>query len=143
MIEQALQGKVALVTGAGRGLGSYLAGRLAIEGCNLVICDINIDQLEEVKNLIQKEHGTTVLAFKADVTNEEEIGNMIDAAVEELSTIDYLVCNAALSFSGPIHDIPLSDWRRIVLPRWASRYEPAGYPSATLCLLRTVSSIWC
>lgn len=107
-------GKVALVTGASRGLGEHLAIRLAQEGCDLVICDLNLNQLQKTKAEVEQRSAASVIAVKADVTSEQDVKEMVDRTVSELSTIDLLVCNAALSFSGTIHDISLSDWRRIV-----------------------------
>jgi sorbitol-6-phosphate 2-dehydrogenase len=107
-------GKVALVTGASRGLGEHLAIRLAQEGCDLVICDLNLEQLRQTKAEVEQRTAANVMAVKADITSEQDVKEMVEKAVRELSTIDLLVCNAALSFSGAIHDISLSDWRRIV-----------------------------
>jgi sorbitol-6-phosphate 2-dehydrogenase len=114
MKKQEFEGKIALVTGASRGLGQHLAMRLADEGCDLIICDLNLEQLEVTKEQVQQKTASRVIALKVDVTSENDVKRMVETTVAELSTIDLLVCNAALSFSGSIHDISLENWRRIV-----------------------------
>lgn len=112
---QELGGKVALVTGASRGLGLYLARRLAGEGCDLVICSRNLEEIENAKAEIQRQTHAEIVAVRADVTCEEDVKNMVATAVGELSTIDLLVCNAGIVGSATaIHDFDLADWRRIV-----------------------------
>ena len=111
---QGLQDKVALVIGASRGLGKHLTKRLANEGCSLVICSRDLEEIEAAKTEFQRQTGANIVAVRADVTCEEDVKNMVTTAVREFSTIDLLVCNAALSFSGTIHDIALADWKRII-----------------------------
>lgn len=109
------KGKVALVTGASRGLGKCLAKRLAHEGCHLVICSQGLAEIDEAKNEIQRETGARILAVKADVTSEADLRNMVEAAVAQFSTIDFLVCNAGITGSAePIHDFDPERWRRIM-----------------------------
>jgi sorbitol-6-phosphate 2-dehydrogenase len=109
-----LKGKIGLITGAAMGLGKHLAKRLAAEGCDLVICDIKKEEIESAKEELVREIGARVIALNADVTSEEDVKNMVAAAVKEFSRIDLLVCNAGLSFSGAIHEIELAAWRKII-----------------------------
>jgi sorbitol-6-phosphate 2-dehydrogenase len=112
---QELKGKVALVTGASRGLGRQLTKRLADEGCDLVICSRDLQQVEEVKTEVQRQTGANIVAVKADVTCEEDVRNMVATAIREYSTIDLLVCNAGIvGPSGSIHEIPLESWKQII-----------------------------
>ena len=112
---QEFRGKVALITGASRGLGQRLARRLAEEGCDLVICSRNWEEIEKASLEIQRSTGANILAVQADVTSEEDVGNMVAAAVDEFSKIDFLVCNAGLvGASRSIHDFDPADWKRIV-----------------------------
>jgi sorbitol-6-phosphate 2-dehydrogenase len=109
------EGKVALVTGASKGLGKYLARRLGDEGCDLVICSRNLEEVQEAGTEVQRQTGADVLAVRADVTCEEEVRDMVAAAVERFSTIDLLVCNAGIVGSATsIHDFDLARWKRIV-----------------------------
>jgi len=110
-----LEGKVALVTGASRGLGKFLAGRLAEEGCHLVICSRDLPEIEQAKREIHSQTGARILAVAADITSEQDMTGMVAAAVAEFSSIDLLVCNAGLTGSArSIHDFDLADWKRIV-----------------------------
>lgn len=110
-----LEGRAALVTGASRGLGKYLAHRLADEGCDLVICSRDRDQIEEAGAEIQRQTGANLFAIEADVTCEEDVAGMVAAAVQEFASIDLLVCNAGVvGTSGSIHDIDLASWKRII-----------------------------
>lgn len=110
-----LAGRVALITGASRGLGKHLAVRLAQEGCDLVICSRNLEQIQASKAEIQRQAGAKVVAVEADVTCEEDVSRMVAAAVEAFSRIDLLVCNAGLVGSAAsIHDFDLARWKRIV-----------------------------
>ena len=107
-------GKVALVTGATRGLGRHLAGRLGQEGCDVILCARTQAALDEARAEIAAATGARVLAQAADVSDEAQVKALVAAGVNAFGRIDLLVCNAALSFSGGIHDISLDDWRRII-----------------------------
>ena len=110
-----LTGKVALITGASRGLGRYLARRLGAEGCHLVICSRNEAEIKATRDEVQRRTGAKVVAIRADVTCEEDVGNMAATAVQEFATIDLLVCNAGLVGSATsIHNFDLASWKQIV-----------------------------
>lgn len=110
-----LAGKVALVTGASRGLGRQLAERLGREGCELIICSRSLEEIQAAAGEIEIATGSNVLAVEADVTSKAAVEAMVARGVERFSTIDLLVCNAGIVGSAtPIHDFDLDRWRRIV-----------------------------
>jgi sorbitol-6-phosphate 2-dehydrogenase len=109
-----LEGKVALVTGAAGGLGRHLAERLGREGCELIICGRKQAALDTARAEIAAATGARVIGQAADVTSEHDVRALIEAGVAAFGRIDLLVSNAALSFSGSIHDITLEAWRRMI-----------------------------
>jgi NAD(P)-dependent dehydrogenase (short-subunit alcohol dehydrogenase family) len=91
--------KVAIITGAGSGLGRATALRLAKDGINIVAVDISEKGGNETVKLVQ-ELGVDSLFIKADVSKAEEVKNYVDKTVERFGTIDYFFNNAGISGSG-------------------------------------------
>jgi NAD(P)-dependent dehydrogenase (short-subunit alcohol dehydrogenase family) len=91
--------KVAVITGAGSGLGQAAALRLADEGVNIVAVDINEEGGNETVDLAKKA-GVDALFIKADVAKAEEVKNYVDKTVEAFGSIDYFFNNAGISGSG-------------------------------------------
>jgi NAD(P)-dependent dehydrogenase (short-subunit alcohol dehydrogenase family) len=91
--------KVAIITGAGSGLGQSTALRLAKEGVNIVVVDVNEQGGQETVDLV-KEQGVDSFFVKADVSKKEEVKNFVDKTVEQFGTIDYFFNNAGISGSG-------------------------------------------
>ncbi|HSV81558.1 MAG TPA: SDR family oxidoreductase [Ramlibacter sp.] len=87
-------GKVALVTGAGLGLGGTIAQALAAEGARLVICDINAEALEATRATLAAQ-GATCLALRCDVSDSAAVDAMFLQAGEHFGTVDILINNAA------------------------------------------------
>ena len=92
-----LEGQVAIVTGARRGIGKATAMVLAESGADIAICDLVADsgELEAVAETIKK-MGRRVLSCKADAKNKADISNFVQRVVDELGTIDILVNNAGI-----------------------------------------------
>jgi NAD(P)-dependent dehydrogenase (short-subunit alcohol dehydrogenase family) len=90
-----LAGKIAVVTGAARGIGRATAERLLADGAKVVICDIDMVQL----NQTAAEIGTaeTVLAMRADVSSKADVVALVDAAVRRFGAIDIMVNNAGIA----------------------------------------------
>ncbi|KAH5396144.1 hypothetical protein HBI23_219780 [Parastagonospora nodorum] len=89
------EGKVALITGAGQGIGAAIAEALAKSGANVAILDLNTDKLVKTKEACLQ-HGGKVADFACDVTNEHKIKEVIDAVEKQLGPIDVLVNNAGI-----------------------------------------------
>ncbi len=107
MVERTLDGRVALVTGAGAGIGEGIARVLAARGATLVISDIDGDRARRVA----AELGATGLAH--DVTDWQASTDAVDAVLAEHGRIDVLVNNAGVSKSIPFHEIDEAEWDRV------------------------------
>ena len=107
-------GKVAIVTGAGRGMGKATALTLARDGAAVVVNDINPKLAEAVAKEIEAAGGQ-VLAYVADVSDEAQVQAMVDATVERFGTVDILVNNAGiLRSTSPLETIPLEEWELVM-----------------------------
>ncbi len=91
-----LEGKVALITGAGGGFGREMAKLFAEKGADLVINDINMDGLEETREIILKDHKVDILLAKADISNSDEVNGMAKQVSEKFDNIFLLVNNAGI-----------------------------------------------
>ncbi len=102
-----IEGKVALVTGGGRGLGKAICLALAREGADIALTDLQSadETAKEVAALGQK-----ALVFKADVTKEAEVKEMVDRIVAEWGGIDILVNNVGGDHAYLLEDMPTSQW---------------------------------
>ena len=105
--EQVLSRKVALVTGAGGGIGKAIADRLVSEGAVVVLSDINEEALKEAHATYKRDQSTYAVC---DVTSEESIEAAFDAACLEFGGVDIVVHSAGLAISKPLEDHTQKDW---------------------------------
>lgn len=109
-----LQGKVAIITGGGGGIGRATAVRFAQEGARLLIADINEEECIKTVNLV-KEIGGTAEFIRTDVTKAEEVEKMVDETIRIFGKLDILFNNAGTgSGEKKIPDINLEDWQRVI-----------------------------
>jgi NAD(P)-dependent dehydrogenase (short-subunit alcohol dehydrogenase family) len=109
-----LDGKVAIVTGAGRGIGKATALALAREGVVVVLAARTRAEIEAVADEVGA-MGATALPVVADVTSEAEIGEMVDRTLATFDRVDILINNAGASIPlRPAVDLPTDDWNRIL-----------------------------
>ena len=106
-----LENKVAIVTGAGRGLGRGIALKLAKEGAKVVAADMA--PAEETVALI-KGAGGTASAFTVNVSKQEEIHALVKYAVETYGTLDIMVNNAGINRDGMLHKMPVENWHTVI-----------------------------
>jgi NAD(P)-dependent dehydrogenase (short-subunit alcohol dehydrogenase family) len=108
-----LSGQVAIVTGAGSGLGAIFSEALAEAGADIVCADINLDGAKQTASHIET-LGRRALPISVDVTNEEAVERMVAEATGQLGRLDILVNNAGIAAVGPPEDLTLKDWQRVV-----------------------------
>ncbi|MCM3575235.1 MULTISPECIES: SDR family oxidoreductase [Mesobacillus] len=108
-----LKGKVAIVTGGGRGLGEQIAIGFAEAGANVVVCSRRVEACEEVSGKL-KEIGVDSLALKCDITNPEDVKNVVQQTVEKFGRIDILVNNSGASWGAPAEEMPLEAWQKVL-----------------------------
>ena len=110
----ALEGQVAVVTGASRGIGRACAIELARECASVVVNYLsNADAAEATRDAIH-EFGGTVVLVKADVSDAQEAADVIETAVEELGKIDILVNNAGINRDRTVARLPVEDWDAVI-----------------------------
>ncbi len=107
-----LSGKVAIVTGAGRGMGYAMALALARYGADLVVCSRTLSELEKIGKEIET-IGRRVLIQKTDVTHIPEIHAMVEASMKAFGHIDILVNNAGLNVPQWAEDVTEEAWDKI------------------------------
>jgi NAD(P)-dependent dehydrogenase (short-subunit alcohol dehydrogenase family) len=103
-------GKVALITGAGRGIGRATASRLASEGAALAILDRDGEAAEETAQHLQRT-GARAIALAADITDQAEIDAAVEATLAAFARIDVLVNNATRALCGNLDQTGPEDWR--------------------------------
>ncbi|MCY3899194.1 MAG: SDR family NAD(P)-dependent oxidoreductase [Caldilineaceae bacterium] len=108
-----LRGKVAVVTGASRGIGEAIAAALAAEGCRLVLAARSTERLQEVAEGLRLRHGAEVLVVPTDIGDEGQSRGLIGAAASHFGTVDILVNNAGMGIYGAMDEVHLDDLRHV------------------------------
>lgn len=108
-----LKNKVALVTGARRGIGKGIALALAKAGAKVIVTDIDEKECQEVVKEIEK-LGSQGLAKKVDVTNKKEIEEAVKAAIDKFGKLDILVNNAGICPFKPFLELTEEDWDKVL-----------------------------
>ncbi|MGB9439725.1 MAG: glucose 1-dehydrogenase [Desulfobacterales bacterium] len=109
-----LEGKVALITGSSRGIGSGIALKFAEEGADVVVnCRENIERAETLADNIRS-LGGKALTVKADVSKSIDVNGMVEKALDTFGKIDILVNNAGIFIGGGIADLKEEIWDRVM-----------------------------
>lgn len=109
-----LEGKVALVTGGGTGIGYGISGCLLRYGARVCIAARTLERLEEAAAELEEEHGGTVLPLETDVREADAVRETVDRAADELGGLDVLVNNAAGNFYCPSEELTPGGWSAVV-----------------------------
>ncbi|HLI06223.1 MAG TPA: SDR family NAD(P)-dependent oxidoreductase [Ktedonobacteraceae bacterium] len=108
-----LEGRVAFVTGAGRGIGAATALRLAEEGARVALADIDIEGGQQVATEIDR-LGSEALVLRCDVSNKEMVQDAIDATAQQFGRLDILVNNAGVIRDNLIFKMSDEDWETVI-----------------------------
>jgi NAD(P)-dependent dehydrogenase (short-subunit alcohol dehydrogenase family) len=108
-----LEGRVAIVTGGGNGLGRAIAELFSLEGASVVVADIDEKAANETAALI-RDKGGEALAVKTDVSLAPEVDRLMSATATKYGRIDILVNNAGVRGMGGVLDLTEDDWDRIL-----------------------------
>ena len=108
-----LEGNVAVITGAGSGIGRQIALAFAGEGGKVAICDIAMDGANSVVAEIGA-LGGEAMAVEMDVTDEAAVNAGVDAVAEKFGRIDTMVANAGIQIVHPIEEFPYAEFRKLV-----------------------------
>jgi len=109
----ALQGRVAVVTGGGRGIGKGIAGKLAAAGADVIVGDIDMAQAQLTADELSRKN-KKVMAAQIDVSREESVAELITRALDEFGNVDILINNAGIMFRTRLMDISVDEWERIL-----------------------------
>jgi NAD(P)-dependent dehydrogenase (short-subunit alcohol dehydrogenase family) len=108
-----LEGKVAFITGASRGIGRGIAEGFAAEGASVILTARSQEALTELSRTLT-EQGAKVLAVKADITEEQEVKEAFRKGMERFGRLDILVNNAGIFDGGALDELSLETWDRVI-----------------------------
>lgn len=108
-----LKNKVAIITGAGSGIGRATALLFAKEGAKIVVADYNAEGGNKTVSMIKKNKGNAIFV-KTDVSKEADVKNMVDAAINKFKKIDILFNNAGIELSKTVTETSAEEWDRMI-----------------------------
>ncbi|MFN9805163.1 MAG: SDR family NAD(P)-dependent oxidoreductase [Betaproteobacteria bacterium] len=108
------EGKVALITGAARGIGYATAERFAEEGASVAVCDLSADEALSAAERISVAHGVRAAGFACDVSEEPAVEGMVAAVIGQFGGIDILVNNAGVTRDNLLFKMSVADWDAVM-----------------------------
>lgn len=108
-----LEGKVALITGAGSGIGKEIALCFAREGAKIGVADITGDAAAETVKKI-KDQGGEATSIIMDVSDESQVDAGVSQLVDQFGSVDILISNAGVQHIAPVNELLLKDWKRMM-----------------------------
>lgn len=108
-----LSGKVAIVTGGGRGIGLKISEGLAEAGASIVLCSRKLENCQGTAKEISK-MGVKALPLQCDVKSPRDIQSVVEATLKEFNRLDLLVNNSGVSWGAPPEEYPLEGWKKVM-----------------------------
>ncbi|SAM07958.1 hypothetical protein [Absidia glauca] len=108
-----LAGKKAIVTGGGRGLGLEMSKALAGAGADVAMMYVSSDKTHDTAAAVAKEFGVVCKAYKADMSNVEQVTATLEQIFQDFGKVDVFVANAGICIEGPAETFDMEDWKRI------------------------------
>jgi gluconate 5-dehydrogenase len=108
-----LTGKTAIITGGGRGLGEQMAEGLAEAGANIVLCSRKKEACQQVADRLATT-GVKTLALACDISQPEDIKNVVHQTIETFGRIDILINNSGATWGAPVEEMPLEAWQKVM-----------------------------
>ena len=108
-----LENRIALITGAGRGIGRAIAEHYGREGARVAVADLTLESAQDAVDAIEKAGGTA-MALAMDVTDEKAVDQGVAAIVEKWGGLDVALANAGIQHIDPLHKLAFADWRKVM-----------------------------
>jgi NAD(P)-dependent dehydrogenase (short-subunit alcohol dehydrogenase family) len=118
-----LKDKVAIVTGAGSGIGKATAERFIKEGATVVLADINKESI----SVLEKDMGTNAWGIQTNVAYPEDVKNLVNQTISRFGRIDILFSNAGIEYPATVTDIEPDEWNHVISVNLSSVYLCAKY----------------
>jgi gluconate 5-dehydrogenase len=109
-----LTGRVAIVTGGTKGLGTAMAAALASAGASVAVCGRSESEANEVAARLADDYGVQTLGVAADVTQTADIESLIRQVADRFGRLDILINNAGINIRGPIETLTLDEFRKVM-----------------------------
>ena len=108
-----LSGKVAIITGGGRGIGLKMAEGLAEMGASVVLCSRKMENCQRAVEKLGRE-GFKALALVCNVSSSSEIQKVVDTVMEKFGRLDILVNNSGITWGAPVEEYPIQGWQKVM-----------------------------
>lgn len=109
-----LDGKKAFVTGGARGIGKSISYALAEAGADVAIVDIDLTEAKNTAAQITKDTGVKTIAISADITDKQQVDQMISTVIEEFGRLDIAFCNAGICVNVPAEEMVYEQWKKVI-----------------------------
>jgi NAD(P)-dependent dehydrogenase (short-subunit alcohol dehydrogenase family) len=109
-----LSNKAAIVTGGARGIGKSVAYAFASAGADVVVADIDLAEASATAQWLSDQTGRRCIAVSADVTNPEDVNELVEQTVRSFGHLDVAFCNAGICINAPAETMTISEWREVI-----------------------------